>query len=79
MHYHIDMITHGRPLVNQLSALVGQVDNILIASDHGDSEYIIMPVAIVVLVDSIMSLINWFAVLLQALHHLFMSSLEFLP
>ena len=30
MPYHIGMITHGWPLVNQLSALVGQVDDIQI-------------------------------------------------
>ena len=30
MHKYINMITHGRPLVNQSLALVGQIDNMLI-------------------------------------------------
>ena len=30
MHYHIDMITHGPPLLNQSSAPMGQVDNMLV-------------------------------------------------
>ena len=30
MHYQIAMITHGWPLVNQSSALLGRVDNILV-------------------------------------------------
>ena len=30
MHYHIDMITHGLPLLNQSSAPWEQVDNMLV-------------------------------------------------
>ena len=30
MQYYIDMIPHGRPLLNQLAALVGPVINMLI-------------------------------------------------
>ena len=29
MHYHIDMITHGRPLLNQSSALVREMVKIV--------------------------------------------------
>ena len=31
MHYHRKMTAHGQALVHQLSALVGEVDNILVA------------------------------------------------